>query len=282
FRGQLTAADATPIRHARIDHGPISWSIVEDHHDLQVLCGQDRTAPAGVLTYCSVSHIFATIDDVAGLFRAETTDEYQAYRRNFATDLLDGAPLYTLTSPTPENPRQFVGVKWMAVASPAPAIVKPRDFCAIECRYDFDTQGKRGFVRCMKSVALACCPDLEATLGLVRGVYHRVAYVFLESDRPGYLHATQLLQINFHGKIPSWLSRLSAKKRAKALGDMELFLRGKRLTESGFLSDFDVVDKASRSRCFLCQRAFGAFGGKWSCRKCGEVSHGSRNRMGVL
>ncbi|ETV66593.1 hypothetical protein H257_17023 [Aphanomyces astaci] len=264
-------ASIDSVRHARLHNGPIKWSIIEDDHDLQVLSGYDPAAPAGVLSYGSTTYLYASIDDVASLFRAETDEEYQTYRRQFAPDLLDGAPLYTLTSPTPANPRQFVGIKWMAVASPVVAVVKHRDFCAIECRYDFDTQGRRGYVRCLKSVSLACCPDLEASMGFVRGTYHRLAHVFLETDRPGYLHAFQLLQADFRGNIPTWLSKLSAKKRAKSLGDMDLFLRGQRLTRTAFLNDRELVLKGNRSRCFVCQVPFGTFGTKCSCRKCGEV-----------
>ncbi|RQM21702.1 hypothetical protein B5M09_011356 [Aphanomyces astaci] len=98
-------ASIDSVRHARLHNGPIKWSIIEDDHDLQVLSGYDPAAPAGVLSYGSTTYLYASIDDVASLFRAETDEEYQTYRRQFAPDLLDGAPLYTLTSPTPANPQ---------------------------------------------------------------------------------------------------------------------------------------------------------------------------------
>ncbi|RHY05908.1 hypothetical protein DYB36_010268 [Aphanomyces astaci] len=181
-------ASIDSVRHARLHNGPIKWSIIEDDHDLRVLSGYDPAAPAGVLSYGSTTYLYASIDDVASLFRAETDEEYQTYRRQFAPDLLDGAPLYTLTSPTPANPRQF-------------------------CRYDFDIQGKRGYVRCLKSVSLACCPDLEASMGFVRGTYHRLAHVFLETDRPGYLHAFQLLQADFRGGVQSLFQVVASARR---------------------------------------------------------------------
>ncbi|ETV66596.1 hypothetical protein, variant [Aphanomyces astaci] len=246
------------------------WTLLEDDHDVQVFVGQDPTAPPRVINYISSTQVHATIDEVARLFHTETPHEYATYRRNFAKDIIDGALLYTLAQSSEANPRHFLGVRWMVVGSPVPAVIKHRDFCSIEGRYDFDLNGKRGWLRCFKSIELAACPDLEPTLGLVRGRYHRVGFVFVESDRPGVLQVTQLMQLYTGGHLPSWLQRFSAKRRARSIEHIEMFVRQNRMALMIF-SDAILVDKTSRRRCFLCQHKFGPFRMKWSCQQCGEV-----------
>ncbi|ETV90841.1 hypothetical protein H310_14436 [Aphanomyces invadans] len=259
------------VQYSQLENGPIKWTLLEDDHDVQVFVGHDPTAPPRVISYISSTEVHATIDEVSALFQAETPEDYATYRRNFAKDIIDGALLYTIAKPTETNPRHFVGVRWMVVGSPVPAVINHRDFCSMEGRYDFDVNGRRGWMRSFKSIKLGACPDFGPTLGLVRGSHHRVGYVFLESDRPGFLKVTQLMQLDTGGNVPTWLNRFSAKRRARSIGQIETHVREKRLASTAFVSEAFLVDKTHRSRCFLCQRKFGAFGVKYSCQKCGEV-----------
>ncbi|RHY26928.1 hypothetical protein DYB25_007782 [Aphanomyces astaci] len=115
-----------------LEHGPVTWTLLEDDHDVQVFVGHDPTAPPRVINYISSTQVHATIDEVARLFQTETPHEYATYRRNFAKDIIDGALLYTLAQSSEANPRHFLGVRWMVVGSPVPAVIKHRDFCSIE------------------------------------------------------------------------------------------------------------------------------------------------------
>ncbi|KAF0699647.1 Aste57867_9792 [Aphanomyces stellatus] len=271
FKAFAEAVSIDVVRNAKLEGGPVRYTLLEDDDNYKLYKGEDPSAPPNVVTLSSQTEVFATIDEVAELFRAESTEEYRDYARKFAKDVVDTAPLYTLAKPTEENPRHFIGVRWMTVSSPVPHLVKPRDFCFLECRYDFDLDGRRGWVRCFKSVQLPSCPNFEPSLGLVRATFHRVGFVFVETDRPGYLQATHYNQVDFGGAIPTWFIGMAMKRRVRSIADIDTFLREQRLGRTSFLSQQDLVNTATRSRCFLCQRKFGTFGTKYSCRKCGEV-----------
>ncbi|KAG9403425.1 hypothetical protein AC1031_006068 [Aphanomyces cochlioides] len=234
--------------------------------------GYDKDAPAGVISWLGVSEVMGTIDEVVALFRTETTEEYKEYCTMFMKDLLDGQVLYTLQPRTPENPRHVVAIKWFTFASPLPGIAKPRDWCFVETHHDFELDGRRGWTRGFRSINLACCPDLQKSLGLVRGIHHRSGYCFLESkDRPGYLEVHQLVQVDIKGKMIESLLDKAARRRLRHSTEIDTFMRQTRLARGAFLSDVDLVPTSSRAKCYVCQRRFGALSKKRNCRKCGEV-----------
>ncbi|RLO10284.1 hypothetical protein DYB28_008609 [Aphanomyces astaci] len=55
-----------------------------------------------------------TIDEVAALFRSETTDEAKAMCRRFNHRLLDAVVLHTILRPTELRPNEKVGISWRA------------------------------------------------------------------------------------------------------------------------------------------------------------------------
>ncbi|KAF0701061.1 Aste57867_8507 [Aphanomyces stellatus] len=259
------------VRHSRLDGGPIKWTLESDESGLQIFSGADPTAHSDMRFLASTTEVMATIDEAASLFRLDTTELFREYCRMFAKDLMDAASLYTLATPTSDNPRHYIGVKWTCIESPAP-LVKPRDWCYLECQDDFETaDGQRGWARSLHSVKLPCCPDLQNSLGVVRASFYRTGYVFLETNRPGYLQVIHAVQVDFKGNVPSWVVQLGMKKRARSIGDIDKFLREKRLSAEKFLLDHELVSKSSRSKCFLCHKKYGAFTKKHSCRRCGEV-----------
>ncbi|RHY24394.1 hypothetical protein DYB32_008872, partial [Aphanomyces invadans] len=148
------------------------------------------------------------------------------------------------------------------------------EYCSMfmkDTQHDFELDGKHGWTRAFKSVNLSCCPDLQNSLGLVRGIHHRSGYCFLQSSRPGYLQVSQLIQADLRGKMADVLVDVGMKRRCRIIKGMDMFLRQKRLSQGTFLHEAELVPKESRSKCFVCQRKFGAFSKKGQCRKCGEV-----------
>ncbi|CAK4998329.1 unnamed protein product [Aphanomyces euteiches] len=171
------------------DPNTVTWQPVSfSDRNMRIFRGHDRTKPPSTITWCGITQLQATIEEVADLFRAETTEQYQDYCRMFSKDLLDGATLYTLTQPTAAFPRHYIGVKWH-VAETA-FVIRNRDFVNVEAQFDVEFEGRRGWVRVMRSVQLTCCPDFESLLGLVRAWHYCSGHLFLETDRPGYLAHT--------------------------------------------------------------------------------------------
>ncbi|KAF0699645.1 Aste57867_9790 [Aphanomyces stellatus] len=259
------------VRYTRVNDGPVTWCLKSDDMGMKIYKGDDSDAPPGTISYLCVTEVVGTIEEVAELFRTDTTEEYQEYSRVFMKDILDSQTLYTLRRRTAANPRHTVALKWYAHESPFAGLVKCRDWCFLETQNDFELDGKMGWTRGFKSVTLSCCPDLQNSLGLVRGVHHRTGYCFLQSNRPGYLEVAQIIQCDLKGSLSEGFIEMGIKKRCRNMAHLDTFLRQKRLSQGTFLHEAELVPRASRSKCFVCQRKFGAFSKKGRCRKCGEV-----------
>ncbi|KAF0719123.1 Aste57867_1261 [Aphanomyces stellatus] len=260
------------IQHARLQDGPIRWVLEADESDLLVYQGADATAPPGTTTWIGTTQVMASVDEVATLFRADTSDAYRDSMRALFPDLLDAATLYTIGGPSKMYPRHFLGIRWKCVRSPSRAVAKHRDFCLLESHHDFEIHGvTRGWAIAMTSLEVSACPDLYPSLGVVRATHYRAGLVFTEAARPGYLDATQLLQTDVGRGVPSWLLAVVMKRRCRLLTQLTQHIRRARLQGTPFLRDHQLIPRHLRSRCFLCQHAFGLFMHKAQCRKCGEV-----------
>ncbi|ETW06938.1 hypothetical protein H310_03049 [Aphanomyces invadans] len=259
------------IRHAQLHDGPISWTLDArcSDPDMQVYTAEDMSAPPGIISYCTVTTVKAAMDEVASLFYTDSTAEYRAYCQHFAKGTLDAAVLYTLASPTPAFPRHSIAIKWNAfnIMPGMPA----RDGVFLECHNDFDIQGRRGWVRCCKSIEISCCPDLHESHGLVRASFYRWGFVCVETDVPGTLRITYLMQIDVSSRLPRIFLSAGVRKWTQRLATLQVCLWRRNQCGRRFLSLEKFVPQVSRGRCFLCQRKFGAFGAKESCLKCGHV-----------
>ncbi|KAF0699644.1 Aste57867_9789 [Aphanomyces stellatus] len=270
--GESISADL--IRSAQLQGGPIRWVLNSgsSESELQIYSGDDPTAPRGVRTFCAVTQVKATTDDVAAHFRTNTTEEYRAFCRQYAVDIQDALLLYTIAKPTAAFPRHNIAIKWAAYdIFGVPFGVKLRDSVFLECHHDCDVQGRRGWVRSIKSIDLSCCPDLQATLNLVRGSFYRVGMVAMETDVPGVLQVTCVMQIDFQSKLPSFFVTAAVHRWMRGLGMFQMALWERKLAHGRFLTDDKLIPQDARGRCFLCQRRFGPFLAKESCRKCGQV-----------
>ncbi|CAK4098845.1 unnamed protein product [Aphanomyces euteiches] len=265
------------VRSSKLQDGMIRWEMDSDENGIQIFYGEDPNGPAEVTLLASSTEVLATFDEVAALFRVETAEQYLEYTKLFAKDLLDAAHLYSISSPTENRPRHYTGVRWIVVGSPYP-LVANRDYCYLECQDDFEMNGKRGWGRSLTSINLPCCPDFFGTLGTIRATFIRSGFVVLEAKRPGYLKIIHALQTDFKGNIPKWVVKIGMKRRARTIGDIDTYLRERRLSSSPFLREHQLVPKALRSKCYLCQSKFGVLSLKARCRKCGEVVCGKCNK----
>ncbi|CAK4609802.1 hypothetical protein AeMF1_021367 [Aphanomyces euteiches] len=231
------------------DPNAVTWQPVSfSNRNVRIFRGHDRTKPPSTITWCGITQLQATIE------------EYQDYCRMFSKDLLDGATLYTLTQPTAAFPRHYIGVKWH-VAETA-FVIRNRDFVNVEAQFDVEFEGRRGWVRVMRSVQLTCCPDFESLLGLVRAWHYCSGHLFLETDRPGYLAHTQLLQGTLNGNARGFVA-VGAMKIIQVDDHFEVasvvsgivrpiilsgaMLVGPRSSERDF-----ALDKASAHRVLIC------------------------------
>ncbi|KAH9161858.1 hypothetical protein LEN26_001224 [Aphanomyces euteiches] len=252
----------------------VTWSLMANESQLKIYKGDDMEAclgQSGMRLYVGRSEVAGTIDEIVELFRKETTEEAKDYVSRFGRDLLVAANLYTLVQPSQEHPHEHVSINWYAMESPLKKIVMERDSCLLEGHYDFELNGKRGWVRSMKSVNLMCCPDLQHALGLVRMTHAGTGHVFLESDRTGYITMAYVVHADFAGSVAEIAIDVAMRRRCRSLLDIGLFLRENRLAYGPILSVDALVPHHMRGQCFLWQKKFTMFTSKSNCFKCGEV-----------
>ncbi|OQS07336.1 hypothetical protein THRCLA_00654 [Thraustotheca clavata] len=261
------------IFYAQENGGTVKWRLMETKQGVQIFQGEEFGGNDDLTYVCGVNTIKANLAEVADIFNIVSEEKLAEYSRVFEPDLIDMLSIYDLATPTPDNPMHYIGVRWAAVESTSP-LVRNRDFCYLECQDEFvDTRtGRQGWVRCMHSINIPSCVSLEKTLGYVRGSYYRSGFVFVETDKPGYLDVTHILQVNFKGRVPPWIKRQTLRHRVQSISRIDKFFQMKKLSAGRILGDIDLPSKKHVTHCHWCSRKFDMiFTRKFRCRKCGEV-----------
>jgi len=264
------------VYYSRQDDGPMKWLHLSSEDGVDVFQGVDSSSPqqdAKALTYLrGACKIHATIDELSDFFKLDTPEKLSGFTQTVGKDLLDQKTLLTLATPTPDNPKHYVAVKWTAAESPS-KLARNRDFCYIECHDEFiDANTKRrGWVRSIHSIRLPFCPPLNRSHGLVRGSFYRSGYIFTESAEKGCVDAVHTLHVDIKGNAPNWLKILVMKRRIKNIAEVDRHFQLQRLTQGKLLGDLELPDKAAATRCQLCETRFGFFHRRRLCRKCGKV-----------
>ncbi|CAI5713453.1 unnamed protein product [Peronospora farinosa] len=266
------------VYYSREKDGPMKWIQLSSDDGVDVFqgvdnCGTSTTQGTKALTYLrGTCKIHATIDEISDFFKLDTPAKLSGYAQTVGKDLLDQKTLLTLATPTPENPKHFVAIKWSAVESPS-KVTRNRDFCYIECHDEFiDSNTKRrGWVKSIHSIRLPFCPPLHRSHGLVRGSFYRSGYIFTESVEKGCVDAVHTLHVDIKGNAPNWLKILVMKRRIKNIAEIDRHFQLQRLTQGKLLGDLELPNKEKVTRCQLCETRFGFFHRRRLCRKCGKV-----------
>ncbi|KAG3115330.1 hypothetical protein PI124_g1297 [Phytophthora idaei] len=276
----------------RNNEGPVRWEEAGMHRGVQMYKGEARYPESVVgesISYgCGATTIQSTLDEVADFFDLSTEAKVAEFVECNA-DVLDAQLLYVIEDPSLLNDPKYnargqrsgtskmlnanqVTVKWFASEMQS-KLLKNRDFLTVECQSTFlDVSGRRGWVRSYHSIKLPCCPELS-DYSLVRGSFYHTGYVFVESERPGFLDVIFNAQVNMKGsmKVPAPLFMTIQKKRLTSIADLQKMITRRRLGAQRFLGDLELVPKSQRTRCNLCSAKFGLITRKTRCRKCGEV-----------
>lgn len=113
------------VYYSRQDDGPMKWLHLSSEDGVDVFQGVDSSGTtssqqdAKALTYLRGScKIRATIDEISDFFKLDTADKLSGFAQTVGKDVLDQKTLLTLATPTPDNPKHYVAVKWTAIESP--------------------------------------------------------------------------------------------------------------------------------------------------------------------
>ncbi|TMW67814.1 hypothetical protein Poli38472_007486 [Pythium oligandrum] len=259
------------IEHANTLEGPVQWVYKGKHRGIQMYRGEGSATlseEADQLEYlCGVTTMMGTLEEVSEYFDQSTTPRM---RMKKADDVVDCAVIYSLIAGNTVNPFHRVSVKYCAYDSVV-SMSRKRDFCYLECQDTFrHTSGRRGWVLSMHSIKLPCCPEVP---GYVRGSMYHSGFVFIESERPGYMDVLHSLQLNFkgNGRMPTMVLNNALKRRLRDLIHISREIQVARVANHTLLNEKELVPKNLRSTCVLCSRKFWLLLRKTRCRVCGEV-----------
>ncbi|KAF0717072.1 Aste57867_2510 [Aphanomyces stellatus] len=271
----LAIATATQVvKQSQLRSGGIAWVLRADEGNWRFYKAPDPLARPGTHMFMSVTEVAGTLDEVIEIFDTSTTLKAKEYAQRFGKGLLDAVNLYSLLQPTAEQPNEKIAISWWALeGATMEQIIKPRDAVVLECTHEFTWfTGGRAWVRAFRSVDLACVPDLNDTLGLVRTIQYGVGHVCVESpDRPGYIQVSFFNHFDVKGTTPDWFIEKNYKRRLRSILELELFLRENRLSNGYLLSPAEFVPLNRRRHCFLCRKKFNPWSHRSNCWKCGEV-----------
>ncbi|CAK4135621.1 unnamed protein product [Aphanomyces euteiches] len=276
LKQQGIAAAFEVAEKTQLHGGPIEWVLESDEQDMKIYKGRDPNSvdgASGSTLYFSSIEVPGSMDEVVDLFRSQTTEQAKEYVRRFGHLMTDQITLYSIV-PATEDPQEMIGVCWRAFKPAVEKLAMRRDACLLDVRHAFTFKGKRVWVRCNKSIELACCPDLESELGFVRMTHHITGHIFSESDRPGYLHIDYIAHTDVKGSVgdhAKWIVDISLKKRCRNIQEINRYLRENRLSKTPFLNNSELVPTRAASKCYLCSRHFGMLSKKINCLKCGQV-----------
>ncbi|KAG9403399.1 hypothetical protein AC1031_006044 [Aphanomyces cochlioides] len=282
----ITAEDL--VHYARLTNGPLPWHLDVENNDLQMYKADDPDAPPSTRSVAWKSIVASTLDEIATMFNTDIDDPvaYREYCREFHNNALDGVRLYCLE----RSVDRYVGVHWTVNELPGliknkdVCLVKNRDWCFLETQTWFDMDdGRRAWVRALTSLEFASCPSLKASLGFVRGNYHRAGHVFVEShSNPGHVDVTEILQFDYGGDLTEIFQALELKKRTKAHRNLEKKLQTFRLRQIPLLPECALVPRRARTHCNVCSHKFGLLLKRTRCRSCGEVVCGNCSKSWPL
>ncbi|CAK4081975.1 unnamed protein product [Aphanomyces euteiches] len=245
------------IRDSRLD-GAIPWTLQSQTKSLRVYSSTPNAMTATHTIFMFTAELRATLDEVYAIMRFQEHADFQRYCTTAAAkDIIDCASLYNLALPTPNHPRNYVGVKWIAAASANP-LGKKRDACYVEFQDDFEVDGHRGWARALTSVEVDACPNLQLSHGLVRMDILRAGFVFTEMETSGFIHVANMYHVDFGTHMPPWMIDMTIRKRAKIIDGIELMLEQQRPQPM----------QSPRAACGICSRKFGMLVKRYHCRRC--------------
>ncbi|KAF0745108.1 hypothetical protein Ae201684_000679 [Aphanomyces euteiches] len=153
--------------------------------------------------------IAATLEEVYDVVSNLTDDQMSDTIQHTANDFLDTKILHEIHV----SELKHVAVRWFAMKNPAP--ISKRDFCVLETQEEtINAQGRRVWALSQHSVAFHSCPDLNSSLGLVRGDIVSAGLICAETEIPGTLELHYYVDMDLRGRVPQWTYKLRMRQHA--------------------------------------------------------------------
>ncbi|CAK4318805.1 unnamed protein product [Aphanomyces euteiches] len=222
---------------ANITNPRYQWKRIADEAEIEIFRGRDPYTPTSATLHCATVDLVGTIEEVANFHRTDTNEDVKDVTNRIGYGLLDARNLYTIK----ESTETQVRLQWMLEKNPFDVVVKKRDYCLLESTFLFDPadNGKRTWVRCVKSIQIQCCPEFPS---VIRAVQYGTGIVCRESHRPGYLELILVVHVDLRGTLPFAIKDVTAKELCRMIRHIDRHLREDRLSASPFLMGGQFVE----------------------------------------
>lgn len=228
-----------------------------------------------------------TLDAIVyGLYCETTYEQRCSFAHLYEDHFLDGAVLHVGATRTREDPFRFVGVKWVAFRSPAPALVASRDFIYFSYSGTTrDADGQRVLFRLLRSMPMDGVDVTERKHNsLVRG---KISYLYIYRENGARTEVSAVALHSTAGNLPSWAVTKTIAFVWPAILNLVTVAEAKFLIVSGLAtahgqslltastssgSSASGFSKsrasASASSCGVCFRRFRMMRSKRTCKGC--------------
>ncbi|KAG1710229.1 hypothetical protein DVH05_017233 [Phytophthora capsici] len=251
----------------------LKWEYTEQMESIRVEKVKVKSeAKKGVYYFRGITQVEGSIEEIMELYEVDMAHPNMQLEKKLSPDILHSVVLYEIQQYRPEESTVFIGIRWSAVRSPY-VMVRNRDYCYLEIQRRFTLpDGRRGFARCLHSVKIKSCPDMEKSHGFVRGSMYRSGIVFIESKRDRKtLDIVQAVYTDLKGNVPQWVAAKGLRQRLMSLEHLKKYVNMKRVANQTFARRSQLMAPGKVKTCFVCVDDIGTFKRRYNCQKCGEV-----------
>lgn len=271
------SGDGSSSQHSRLPPlDDLKWEFAEQVDSIRVEKVRVRADPKkSVFYFRGVTQMESSLEEVMELYEVDVAHPNVQLESKLSPDLLHSVILYEISPYDARDSTMFVGIRWSAVRSPY-VLVRNRDYCYLEIQRRFTLpDGRRGFARCLHSVKIKSCPDMEKSHGFVRGSMYRSGFVFIESRRDRRtLDVVQAVYTDLKGNVPQWVAASGLRHRLMNLEHLKKYVNMKRVASQTFMRRSQMMAPDKVKTCFVCVDDIGTFQRRYNCQKCGEVMCG--------
>ncbi|TYZ58893.1 hypothetical protein PybrP1_008182 [[Pythium] brassicae (nom. inval.)] len=270
--------DGASSQHSRLPPlDDLKWEFAEQYESIRVEKVRVRAAAnkKAVHYVRGSTQMESSLEEVMELFEVDVAHPNVQLETKLSPDLLHSVILYEISPYDARDSTMFIGIRWSVLRSPY-VLVRNRDFCYLEIQRRFSLpDGRRGFARCLHSVKIQSCPDMEKSHGFVRGSLYRSGFVFIESRRDRRtLDVVQAVYTDLKGKVPQWVAASGMRHRMMNLDHLKKYVTMKRVANQTFVRRSQMMALDKVKTCFVCVDDIGTFQRRYNCQKCGEVMCG--------
>ncbi|KAG7400541.1 hypothetical protein PHYBOEH_005341 [Phytophthora boehmeriae] len=220
-----------------------------------------------------------SLEELEYAVNCSTTEDQRAYLSHCHQDsFLDAAVLQVHEKATPDDPFQFLGIKWVAFQSSVDSVFSCRDMLIVEFSKTMeDAKGQKVLAKVMQSISMADCDGSERNFGFSRTTGTWVWLFRSMGPSSGKVDVSAVSDDRFDGNrnTPSWFANRVVSTLFSVAIHHATAADAKYLVRSRMITDKAWVPNSERPACSVCFKSFNLLRSRHHCRVCAEIMCGA-------